>query len=331
MNYYNDFDKYTSRWLWNLIKAEKLPYGYVDQRSILEVKPDDVYGYKQCHFFAGIGGWPLALQLAGISPDESLWTGSCPCQPFSSAGKQKGKEDERHLWPAWFRLIRECKPKRIFGEQVANAIGHGWLDGISADLEAEGYTVGAVVLGAHSIGAPHIRQRLFWVANSDEAGRVRPGSAQSKERGSDIEFIGRSENLRMADSESAERRPVAERSNIGECGEANGDLAHPERNGRNERGAECERQQGRLASFWSGATLIPCGDGKARPIEPGLSPLVNGVSGRVVMVRTRKQGDAEIKETHSYSRIGALKGFGNAIVPQLAAEFIRVVEEARAH
>lgn len=145
-----------------------------------------------CHFFAGVGGWPYALRLAGWPDERPVWTGSCPCQPYSSAGKGKGDQDDRNLWPDFFRLIRECRPECVIGEQVENAIGHGWLDGISADLEGEKYAVGSVVLGAHSAGAPHIRQRLYWVAKSNRerhnwrensAGASRPVEHRQTETG----------------------------------------------------------------------------------------------------------------------------------------------------
>ena len=157
--YFNEFDSFAAEWLRNLF-----PESTVDKRSITDVKAGDIVRFQRVHFFGGIGGWEYALQLAGWPEDRPVWTGSCPCQPFSSAGKQSGTKDERHLWPEMFRLVRECRPDTIFGEQVASAIRHGWLDGVFADLEAEGYTCGAIVLGAHSVGSPHIRQRLFWVA-----------------------------------------------------------------------------------------------------------------------------------------------------------------------
>lgn len=170
VNYYNEFDPQAAQWLRNLIAAGLIPAGDVDERSIEDVRPNDLRGYTQCHFFAGIGGWPLALDLAGWPRDMPAWSGSCPCQPFSAAGKGDGFADERHLWPAWFHLIRECRPNVVFGEQVASAIRHGWLDLVSADLEAEGYAVGSAVLGAHSVGAPHIRQRLYWVGDASGEG-----------------------------------------------------------------------------------------------------------------------------------------------------------------
>jgi len=170
MNYYNEFDPKAAAWLRELIKQGLIPPGHVDTRSITEITPDELKPYTQCHFFAGICGWSLALQLAQWPTDRPVWTGSCPCQPFSIAGKGLGIADERHLWPAFFNLIRECRPECVFGEQVASAIGKGWLDGVSADLESEGYACGATVLGAHSVGAPHIRQRLYWVANATAFG-----------------------------------------------------------------------------------------------------------------------------------------------------------------
>jgi len=250
VNYYNEFDPKAAAWLRELIKAGLIPAGDVDERSITDVKPDELTKYTQCHFFAGIGGWPLALQLAGWPATRPVWTGSCPCQPFSAAGKGLGTADERHLWPVFAELIRECRPEFVFGEQVANAIGKGWLDGISADLEAEGYACGATVLGAHSVGAPHIRQRLFWVADA----------------------IGRQREQRIRPQGDGFFRPAND-------------------------GAE---------GFWSTAIWHPCRDGKARRIEPGIFPLAHGVPGRV----------------------GILRGAGNAIVPQVAAEFIASFLEA---
>ena len=165
--YYNEIDPYAAQWLRNLVVAGHIAPGDVDERSIIDVRPGDLAGYTQCHFFAGIGGWSVALRLAGWSDDRAVWTGSCPCQPFSSAGKRGGGADERHLWPHWRRLIGECRPATIFGEQVAQAIGWGWLDAVCADLEAHGYATGAAVLPACSVGAPHIRQRLWFVADAD--------------------------------------------------------------------------------------------------------------------------------------------------------------------
>jgi DNA (cytosine-5)-methyltransferase 1 len=140
--YYNEHDPYAAQWLRNLIEAGHIAPGDVDDRSIEDVTPNDVRSYTQCHFFAGIGGWPLALRLAGWPDSRPVWSGSCPCQPFSLAGAGTGFADERHLWPAWFHIIRERNPDVIFGEQVESAIAHGWLDLVQTDLEAQGYAFG---------------------------------------------------------------------------------------------------------------------------------------------------------------------------------------------
>ncbi len=176
MNYYNEIDPGAAAWLRELIADGQIPAGEVDERSIWDVRPGDLRGFTQCHFFAGIGGWAPALKLAGIPGDREVWTGSCPCQPFSSAGKGSGVTDERHLWPAWFHLIRECRPDLIFGEQVSAAIGHGWLDLVQDDLAGEGYDLAAFVIPACGVGAPHIRQRL-WFVSSLENSKTRVGTS----------------------------------------------------------------------------------------------------------------------------------------------------------
>jgi DNA (cytosine-5)-methyltransferase 1 len=162
--YYNEIDPYAAQWLRNLIKAGHIADGEVDTRSIVDVRPADLEGFTQAHFFAGIGGWSHALRLAGWPDDRPIWTGSCPCQPFSAAGNRKGAADERHLWPKFFELIRSVRPDVIMGEQVAGAAGYGWLDGVQTDLEKEGYATRAVDIPACSVNAPHIRQRLYWVS-----------------------------------------------------------------------------------------------------------------------------------------------------------------------
>lgn len=170
MNLYNEIETNAAQWMQNLMDAGQIPQGKIDGRPIQQLRAADFNGVKQFHTFAGIGGWALALKIAGWPEDREVWTGSCPCQPYSSAGKQKGNSDERDLWPAFFALIKERRPESIFGEQVASAIRHGWLDRVCADLEGIGYTVGSAVLGAHSVGANHIRQRLYWGACLDGSG-----------------------------------------------------------------------------------------------------------------------------------------------------------------
>lgn len=198
MNFYNDIDEKACAWTRELIRTGLIPDGVVSCTPIQEINPYELTQFTQCHFFCGISGWSFALQLAGWPASRPVGTGSCPCQPFSCAGSQKGSADERHLWPAFFKLIRECRAlgqrwtDAIFGEQVESAIAHGWLDEVSADMEGEGYALGAAILGAHSVGAPHRRQRLYWVAYADkgQCGREPVG----EERKPDRDAAGRNES-----------------------------------------------------------------------------------------------------------------------------------------
>jgi len=277
--YYNEFDTHAAAWLRVLIARNLIAPGDVDERSITEVQPDDLRGYTQCHFFAGIGGWSAALRLAGWPDVRPVWTGSCPCQPFSAAGAQRGSDDERHLWPAFFRIIRECRPTSVFGEQVAGAAGLAWLDHVCADLEGAGYAAAAANLCAAGAGAPHIRQRLYWVANGLGAD------------GMDYTIGPRLEGHRSDQAAS----------------------------GRN--GAAGSTAEAGAPDAWRDLEWIACSDGKARPTQPGLFPLVDGLSPRVV--RGGDRSLAPDADQSAEGRVMWLRGYGNAIVPQVAAEFIR--------
>lgn len=400
-HYYNDSDPKICAWVRELIAAKLVPDGEVDGRSIADVSAGDVRHFTQCHFFCGILGWPLALALAGVAGDTRLWTGSCPCQPFSVAGRNGGTGDDRHLWPVWHELIRQCNPPLIFGEQVSSSAvvgsvakrkagaapsgtaGPVWLDGIRDDLEASGYAVGACVLAASSVGAPHIRQRLYWVAVGDHAtARLAHANSHRTQRPGTEEQVADAgcEADRLADAQHPQRRPdssrhVGDRHDsgwpqahrvAGACGEVCGDGATgrmadtqrdaaqpgrpPERPGSGVEATQPRppveprrcgdvsgtggdarrlghphhpRPQGRRIdpgqhadqlTAWSSSIPIRCLDGRYRRVpanatgepEPGLQPLAHGVPSRVVRLR----------------------GYGNAIVPPLAAEFILAAMEA---
>jgi DNA (cytosine-5)-methyltransferase 1 len=265
--YYNEFDAKAAAWLRELMKRGLIAGGIVDERSITNVRPDDLRGFTQVHFFAGVGGWSLALRLAGWSDDRRVWTGSCPCQPFSAAGKQQGVADARHLWPEMFRLIRECRPERVFGEQVEGAVGHGWFDGVFGDLEREGYACGAAVLGAHSVGAPHIRQRVFWVADATGA---RQEQARRREQGAGRPAFGFAEC-----GESGRLVNAIEQGSQGHQRPEDMELHG---------GAESHGSAG-SAGAWSNYDLLPCLDGKQRRIEPGTQQMVDGISRAVGRLR----------------------------------------------
>jgi DNA (cytosine-5)-methyltransferase 1 len=273
--YYNEVDGYCCDWLSNLMDAGLIECGEIDDRDIREVGADDVGGYERVHFFAGIAGWDCALDLAGWN--GPVWTGSCPCQPFSAAGKGKAADDERHLWPAWFSLIRECRPAVVFGEQVEAAIGWGWLDAVFSDLEAEGYACGAAVLPACCVGAPHIRQRVWFVADADGWDTSAERLQRSRQQ---RQFAQDGRSVRVADAAAARLQGRSRQSSNG-----SGIIW----------GIPSE------GSPWDDCDWLSCTDGKARPVEPGTFPLAHGIPGRV----------------------GRLRAYGNAIVPALAAEFIK--------
>jgi site-specific DNA-cytosine methylase len=225
--YYNEFDAKKAAWLRQLIKAELIPAGEVDERSIRDVRAEDLEGFAQCHFFAGIGVWPHCLRRAGWPDQREVWTGSPPCQPFSVAGKKKAQADDRHLWPELARLIRERRPQSFFGEQVASKDGLAWIDLVYADLESAGYAVWAVDICAAGFGAAHIRQRLAIVADTSverhdgrRAGEQGTGPFQS-ERSRDVGGMGDAENIGRlggADDGNAGRRQRPS----GQAGEAGG-------------------------------------------------------------------------------------------------------------
>ncbi len=306
---YNDNDPHVAQWLGNLIAAGHLPQGAVDVRSIVELSACDVAGYGQAHFFAGIGGWPLALEMAGWPATRPVWTGSCPCQPFSSAGKRQGTVDKRHLWPEMCRLIAECRPATIFGEQVASKDGREWLAGVRADLENLGYAVGAADLCAASAGAPHIRQRLFWVADAIGAGmgrNARAGDCTQESMQSTGYFVGNG-NRRLPRSSSATGRLADTQHNGSSAVEqfrgaqdqgrmfqserrsATGGLGFPAE----QRLERREQQRQRVhefalsgnAGFWRNAEWLPCLDGKARRIESPTFRMVDGLPGSLGSVR----------------------------------------------
>ena len=289
--YYNENDPKAAAWLRELIQHGHIAAGDVDERSIVDVRPDELAGFTQCHFFAGIGGWSYALRLAGWPDDRPVWTGSCPCQPFSVAGKGAGTADARHLWPEFHRLISECRPSTVFGEQVASRAGRDWLATVRADLEELGYAVGAADLCAAGVGAPHIRQRLYFVADAEHYGHNR-----STER-----------PATFADSYQPGKRLLIGNSAAGVSGGVgNPDHEGPQRHGRlvtehDQTRRESKERYERKAGFWGDADWLPCRDGKARCVEPGLKPLAHGIP----------------------ARVGRLRGYGNAIVPQVAAAFIR--------
>lgn len=246
--YYNENDEFAAQWLRSLITAGLIASGDVDTRSIVDVRADDLAGYTQCHFFAGIGGWPLAARLAGWPDSRQLWSGSCPCQPFSKANiahrQRRGRDDERHLLPEWLRLIEAEHPPVVVGEQVKDAIAFGWLDEAFDAMERNDYSCWSIILPALCVGSPQERERLWFIC----------------------------------DANGVRHQRVSEpRTNVA--------------------------TSGRVIPWSSAVRTSGSYRGKAWFSEPGLCRLADGLSPRVADVLT-------------------IKGFGNAIVPQVGAEIL---------
>nr|WP_200781132.1 DNA cytosine methyltransferase [Klebsiella oxytoca] len=226
--YYNEIDPFAARWLRNLIAAGHIAPGEVDERSIEDVTPDDLRGFTQCHFFAGIGVWSHSLRLAGWSDDRPVWTGSCPCQPFSAAGKGDGFADERHLWPHFFHLISECRPQHVFGEQVAAGNANAWFDLVQADLEGLGYAFGLVPFTSAGVGAPHIRERAYWVANANSVISDRRGNVRAPGRD---EYSNGGDDVRLADANHDRQQPGCRTGSSRECAKQGNNIGRGGQNG----------------------------------------------------------------------------------------------------
>ncbi|MGP9679935.1 DNA cytosine methyltransferase [Halomonas sp. AOP27-A1-41] len=327
--YYNEIDPAAAQWLRNLIAAGQIAPGDVDERSIEDVTPDDLANYTQCHFFAGVGVWSYALRRAGWPDELPVWTGSCPCQPFSAAGKRSGFDDERHLWPHFAWLIGERRPPVIFGEQVASKAVEPWIDLVHADVETLGYAFGCVPFPSAGVGAPHIRDRAFWVADTNDQGLEGwPGVQQRTNKlttgaNSLAERVG---NATISSQRPHDRKPQPNvQCSIADRGrDISGGMADNNRGRRKQRNSTSatarHRDTTRAASsndmqgqpcptngFWRDADWLFCRDGKWRPVEPGTQPLVDGAAARVVRLRA----------------------YGNAINAEAAQAFIEAYTEAR--
>ena len=350
--YYNEFDPKAAAWLRELIKQGHIADGVVDDRSIVDVRPDELREFTQCHFFAGIGVWSYALRSAGWADDRPVWTGSCPCQPFSAAGARGGFDDQRHLWPHWHHLISQCRPPVVFGEQVASKDGLGWLDLVHADMEATGYAFGAADLCAAGVGAPHIRQRLWFVGLADAASikcKRKPDfgptgicreNVQSAQCGNGFSDL-RSVSDGLADADNARRQLFTNAKPAGIRGEASS-----------------ERQQVQQSSTDGTSDGSMADAGITGPQGHGQSGGFNVSEGRPDAGRHGAEGGLDVQPSPtngfwrdadwlfcrdgkwrpvepgtfplahgSPARVGRLRGYGNAIAAPVAQTFIKSVME----
>lgn len=336
-DFYNDVDRDSCAWMRELIARGALPAGDVVERSITHLQAADMRRYRRAHFFAGVGGWAHAVQLSRRARrlgerGAVIWTGSCPCQPFSVAGQRRGVDDERHLWPAWFDLIRVCRPSVVVGEQVAGRAGLAWLDAVFADLEGAGYACAAADLPAAGVGAPHRRQRLYWMAYRHDDGREIVGQARvhgagqqrddAARRGADG-GVGDAAGSGPQGGEQPGQRTDAQLAAAERAGAADaGTVAHaygsrPEEQSREWLEPEGSSSAG-LADDWRDIQWLECTDGKARPAQRGILPLADGLPTDLV-----RGGDRRLApDASAEARAMRLRGYGNAIVPALAAAFL---------
>jgi DNA (cytosine-5)-methyltransferase 1 len=247
--------------------------------------------------------WPNAKSYDDIKKtDFTVWrgridvlTGGFPCQPYSTAGKRKGKEDDRHLWPEMLRAIREIQPIWVVGENVRGIVS--WsrglvFDEVQSDLEAEGYEVVPIILPACAVNAPHRRDRVWFIAYSDSHGHEsrRSGENRSKEK--------------KGEGEGHKRKRVWNDSwGNGESGTFTNTPS-----------------LGRVQDNWEGKPRFVNKESQKTNWQnfPTQPPVCGGNDG----LPTELDGI-----TFSKWRNESIKGFGNAIVPQVALEIFKVIDQ----
>ena len=241
--------------------------------------------------------WPKAVSYGDITKtDFSRWhgtvdiiSGGFPCQPYSTAGKRLGKEDERHLWPEMLRAIREVSPRWVVGENVRGLVN--WNDGlvfdeVQADLEAEGYEVQPFLLPACGVNAPHRRDRIWFVAYAEGNGSNRTPKATSGE-------------VRRSDRE--QNPQFAKRSEVRNATNTNSRKSSGEEHGPQEPG---QHTQAHPRGWWADFPTQPpvCGGNN------GLSRELDGI-------------------TFSKWRNESIKAYGNAVVPQVVHQIFKAIEQ----
>ena len=251
----------------------------------------------------------------------TLLTGGFPCQPFSVAGKQRGKDDNRYLWPEMLRVIREAKPTWIIGENVAGIVNLA-LDQVCTDLEAEGYEVEPIIIPACAVDAPHKRDRV-WIIARDLADtismseRSTHGSKEREcERGRQEQDIGQRDKVGrntangskdVADSNSGQfSKCESERKSLqmlSESSERVCDVADSSSKG--SQGTEFRSTSSQNSRASRPTSERPCVNWATWLPEPNVGRVAHGIP----------------------NRVAKLRGLGNAIVPQVAAEIIRCIVE----
>ena len=254
--------------------------------------------------------WPEAESYGDITKtDFTKWCGSVdvisggfPCQPYSSAGKRLGKEDERHLWPEMLRAIREAAPSFVVGENVrglTNWNGGLVFDEVQTDLENLGYQVAAFLIPAAAVDAPHGRDRIWFVAHRNDNGSTTTQNRQSVEQGND-------RNKKRQNKASKSEGRSNENASI---------TTDTDSNGRNERNGKHEKQSSERGEYAQcNAKQIPSNFANF----PTESPVCGGNDG----LPSELDGI-----TFPKWRNESIKAYGNAIVPQVAYQIFKSIQQ----
>ncbi len=274
--------------------------------------------------------WPRAQSYGDIKKTDfsihrgtiDILTGGFPCQPYSNAGKRKGKEDDRHLWPEMLRAIREIQPSWIVGENVrglTNWVGGLVFDEVQSEMEAEGYEVLPFLLPACAVNAPHRRDRIWFIAHSKSNGDNRSRQCRDSEWKGSKEIIGTGFRDKFNEHGEIPTAAYAERSSIereykqrqrqGEFGGCNSEIT-TNSNSRRQSSKEHRKKESR----WFTKKGIS-GNWENFPTQ---SPICNGDDG----LSSRLDGI-----TFPKWRNESIKGGGNAIVPQVVYEIFKAIEK----
>ena len=299
------------------------------------------FGQKVLNYY-----WPKAISYHDITKTDfsihrgqiDIITGGFPCQPYSTAGKRKGKEDSRHLWPQMLRAIREVQPTWIVGENVLGLVN--WNGGmvfeeVQTDLESQGYEVQPYVLPAASVNAPHLRNRVFfvaykWTAIDSNNKRRSTGSSevQSKDgevsqwdnhaKPSDSDFrsdASDSNNTRNSTLSSGDNRIRKEESEERKFSQYESSRLCIEGNSSNSDGIRLRSQGHRFgdSKFFDKDGKI--GNWSNFPIVSPICPRNDGISSTLDSI------------TFSKWRAESIKAGGNAIVPQVVHQIFKAIQQ----
>lgn len=258
--------------------------------------------------------WPNSISYGDITQTDftihrgniDILTGGFPCQPYSAAGKRKGKEDERHLWPEMLRAICEIQPTWVVGENVSGLVnwnGGMVFDEVQADLETEGYEVIPFLLPACGKNAPHKRERVWFVAYSRLFGQT--------ER--QFKPMGIKQFCKERTATNSDRIPTGNEIQTGRD-LLTGETFTDTRCSFGENGLYGKEQGWKTTKFGDCYTKFGFWD-KFPTTKPTICSRNNGISPELVGI------------TFSKHRNESIKAYGNAIVPQVVFEIFKAIEK----